>query len=106
VPDKHQSRDAIALRGQQHQSNHCAEKEARTHTKSQQGRDARPIGDGGAQVLIQNAIGLGISKDGKDEGAVKTVFDFEKEAIDGALYSCCCFSWLPHVIGAGGIILR
>lgn len=35
--------------------------------------------------MVQDAIGLGIGKDGKDEGAVETVFEFEKDTIHAPL---------------------
>ena len=35
--------------------------------------------------MVQNAIGLGIGKDGKDKGAVETVFDLEEDTIHAPL---------------------
>ena len=72
---------AVPLRGQQHEPHHSTKKEAGAHEKPKEGGEAGPVSDGGAHVLVQDAIGLGIGKDGKDEGAVETVFEFEKDSI-------------------------
>ena len=68
-------------RRQEHEPHHGTKKEAGAHEKAKEGGEAGLVGDRRAHVLVQNAIGLGIGKDGKDEGAVETVFEFEKDTI-------------------------
>jgi len=54
------------------------------------------------QILIQDAIGLWIGKDGKDEGTIETIFDFEKETVNAALDGRRAGRCIAHVIGALG----
>ena len=71
----------VPLTRQEHEPHHGTKKEAGAHEKAKAGGEAGLVGDRGAHVLVQDAIGLGVGKDGKDEGAVETVFEFEKDTI-------------------------
>ena len=71
----------VLLGRQEHEPHHGTKKEAGAHEKPKEGGEAGLVGNGGPHVLVQDAIGLGIGKDGKDEGAVETVFEFEKDTI-------------------------
>ena len=75
----------IPLRGQEHEPHHGTKKEAGAHEKPKEGGEAGLVGDRGAHVLVQDAIGFGVGEDGEDEGAVETVFEFEKDTIHAPL---------------------